>query len=184
LLRGGDDDVADVPADVLIDFIEQEEHELDVGGIDLSGPPDAVVELLGAGASDDAIVVDAARAAEAPEEVAEISERAPLPTFEEFRRACRVDAQGYVTCSLEPWAVYPTLGRITSWPKRKPEAERSSSCHCNIHRECKVARKRSEAADDTYLRWLHAGTVPEDGGAPVDLVVLGRNHGMTWYGIV
>ena len=74
---------------------------------------------------------------------------------------CHISDSGYVSCDVPPWDAVTTLGRITTWPKQKPEAERSISCRCYIHTQCFSAAKRTKhCSRDILLRWLLSGQIP------------------------
>jgi hypothetical protein len=65
---------------------------------------------------------------------------------------------GHVSCPQEPWAQYPRIGRITTWPQDKPLDKRSVSCKCYYHDNCSSpARGRSRVSDAVLLAWLFAG---------------------------
>ena len=70
-----------------------------------------------------------------------------------------VDANGGVTCPLEPWCQLELCGTITTWPKNKPLIQRNVSIKCKVHSACKSkAGKRAVLTDAELLAWLFSGT--------------------------
>ena len=78
---------------------------------------------------------------------------------------CKVSESGYVTCPVPPWDAR-TLGRITTWPKTKDEADRSTSCKCYIHSGCfSPAKLTKDCSQEFLLRWLLGGKIPAPGAS-------------------
>ena len=71
-----------------------------------------------------------------------------------------VDDDGYIVCTVPPYASHGTkqIGRIATWPKEKPENERSVSISCFLHGGCKPkALRRWQVTDATLMEWLYTG---------------------------
>ena len=73
--------------------------------------------------------------------------------------AAEVDSHGFVTCSMEPWCHFATVGNIQSWPLTKPLMQGIVSVKCKVHASCKSqAGKRGALTDADLLAWLFSGT--------------------------
>ena len=80
-----------------------------------------------------------------------------LSDLERFVDAGTADADGFITCSLPPWASEGCLGRITDFPKDKPPSQRSITLKCALHDKCTTApRKRRVISDRMLLFWLYS----------------------------
>lgn len=126
---------------------------------DAAGPADtSVAEVADAV---EALLADAAPPAAAQGGVA----AGQLPTPDEVLAAVAASEMcpdGYVTCALAPWPEKRHAGRITSWPKRLLESERSVSMRCALHSNCSWAKRRHLVCDEDLLCWLYSGRYEPD----------------------
>ena len=68
----------------------------------------------------------------------------------------RIDAHGYVTTDVMPWAAKGLLGRITVWPNKPgiQPSRQNIAARCYMHASCSYSRKRDRVSDQQILRWL------------------------------
>lgn len=99
---------------------------------------------------------------DAPEEVRAPPAPPPLPGLEEVVAAATMDAGGYVRSQFMPFSSRDPAGRLTSWPKSKPLAQRSFSMRCYFHVGCSLAKGRHAMSDQGFLRWLFSAEVTPD----------------------
>lgn len=77
-----------------------------------------------------------------------------------------VSGMGYTTCGEAPWSEIASIGRITSWPAIKPEAQRSTLVRCYLHSGCvSPAKARWRVSNEDLLTWLFMGTWERDASA-------------------
>ena len=164
----GDDlhDLEGLPQDLLEEAMLAEQERLDTGGA-IDDPSDLPEEP----AEDESSLAATLASEVAP----------PVPSLEHFWAGCEINDKGYVFCSVEPWSQWPVLGRLTTWPKEKPEHERSASMSCHLHGfGCSAARARSKVTDEQFLKWLYLGTIPQPGDSPEAQNLHFKNHMQAW----
>ena len=78
------------------------------------------------------------------------------PSMDELIASARIDAHGYVTTDVMPWAAKGLLGRITVWPNKPgiQPSRQNIAARCYMHASCSYSRKRDRVSDQQILRWL------------------------------
>ena len=78
------------------------------------------------------------------------------PSMDELIASARIDAHGYVTTDVMPWAAKGLLGRITVWPNKLgiQPSRQNIAARCYMHASCSYSRKRDRVSDQQILRWL------------------------------
>ena len=86
----------------------------------------------------------------------------PVPDVQALVAACHQADLGYISCPVGAWAEWPTIGRLTDWPKTKKVELRSVGVTCTIHKNgCKSPAKRRHEVDDEFLKtWLFSAELP------------------------
>ena len=147
----------DVPADVIGDILD----------CDAAVPESAFADMMVVephNFEDDPNLFDEPEAeAKAEEQVAEAEVEEALDdavgaaaSLQELAIAHSVmGALGYINTDVLPWSALVNVGRITDWPKDKPEQDRSVSCRCYMHPGCGTPAKRRHAVTDRiFSSWL------------------------------
>lgn len=106
-----------------------------------------------------------------------------LPDSDTFRDNCIIDSIGSISCSLEPWLSWGVLGKLTTWPSHKPEAQRSMSVKCALHYKCSVAKKRNLGTDEKVLWWLYSAGVPTWPRDAREQLAAAESHRRQWVGL-
>ena len=178
---------ADVEAELLWDLADDEYNDLheEFFGepIDLDdegvAPPittDCLAEPIAEGLEEDVLMDEAtvrgvggtpALDVESPETV----------SIEDAIKHCHISGLGYITCDIPPWDALKTIGRITTWPEKRPEEMRNISCRCYMHTNCfSKAKTVRNCSRDVLLRWLLSGEIPPPGARPAEKKKLAQNH--------
>ena len=99
----------------------------------------------------------------------------PLPHGLECSLAMAADRatiseMGYVTCDVGRWSAYTVIGRITEWPRERPEHLRNVSMRCYVHSRCSLAKVRGAVTNRDLLEWLFAAEPPPHGRVPASVM--------------
>ena len=97
------------------------------------------------------------------------------PSAADAVRPARIGFGGYITCTLEPWSVMGSVGRISTWPESVEMNKRSVACKCFMHK-CSVAKSRRLLSDEQLMTWLFTATPPPIGTTLAELTRLGEEH--------
>ena len=165
-----------------LDLLDDLQHELFGEPLDLSelgASPDDAIDIGAVHELDEpALEQDVGGEAATAEEGA-----SPSALVEDAIKHCKVSDSGYVTCSLEPWSAHRTLGRITTWPKDKDKQLRSISCKCYLHPKCSSAAKKVKVcSEETLLRWLLSGHLPDSDASSDRKKAWGKAHAAAFAG--
>jgi hypothetical protein len=82
------------------------------------------------------------------------------PAF--FASKSTLDKNGRVICQVEPFSKKGIMGigRITTSSPDVPSEQRSISCTCFLHGNCRTpARKVGQVSEEQLLEWLYTGTL-------------------------
>ena len=92
----------------------------------------------------------------------------PFPTPAECADAAIVDADGWISCGLEPFARRHYVGRITVYPANAPDARKNVAIRCTLHGKCSFVRRRMNVSNRRLLEWLFHGAPFQEGGPSAD----------------
>ena len=81
-----------------------------------------------------------------------------------------ISEMGQVTCDVGRWSAYTAIGRITEWPRGRPEHLRNVSMRCYVHSRCSLAKVRGAVTNRDLLEWLFAAEPPPHGSVPASVM--------------
>lgn len=99
-----------------------------------------------------------------------------MTCVERLIEATTIDDDGYVKCSIEPFASVNSgwLARITEWPRAAPIRKQNVAIQCYMHGgKCSAARGRHRFDNSQLLAWLFSGVPITD---ELDRARLQRDH--------